>query len=61
MPWTASISRLMSSTVPASPYLTLTKRSSVHSDGGSGVCGSSGYFSASSAKRNASQNPNPAK
>ena len=57
----SSIWRLIWSTVPARPYFTFTKRSSVHSDGGSGVYGSSGYFSASSAKRNASQNPKPAK
>ena len=63
-PWilcSASISRFTWSTVPASPYFDVAKRSSVHSAGGSGVYGSSGYFSASSAKRNASQKPKPAK
>src|SRR4030095_3423279 len=56
-----SIPRLTWSTVPASAYLTLRIRSTVHSEGGSAVYGFSGYFSASSGVRKASQKPKPPK
>src|SRR5262249_722718 len=56
----ASTSRLMSSGLPASAYLTCRIRSTVHSAGGRGVYGSSGYFAPSSALREPSQKPKPA-